>query len=137
MTPTPDEPERRKDVNTRKVIEVLREHMDEQLAGVVKYERLIYMLAAAALTIVSAAWVVTTMAVSRAEAAASSAKEDVQELRQDSGAAIQLVRQELSDTRTDIRALYQSHRTNRPQARLATPVPALPPNPITPPPQEK
>jgi cytoskeletal protein RodZ len=135
-TPT----ERRRDVNTRKVIEVLSEKFDEKLEeklkGVVMWERLSVILGVSAVVIVSAAWVVTTMASSRAEASATSAKADVATLRKDSGDAIQLVREELKETRTDIRGLYRSVRTNQPQPRLAAPVPELPPNPITAKPKE-
>ncbi len=128
----PDHPDRRKDVNTRKVIEVLTAKMDEKVKSVVTWEKLIFILGVAAVVIIGAAWTVTTLASGRAEAAAQSAKADVKELRQDSGNAIQLVREELKDTRTDIRSVYRAIRTNQPQARLALPVPALPPNPITP-----
>lgn len=128
--------ERRKDVNTRKVIEVVTAHIDEalteRLKSVVMWERLVFILGIAAVVIVSASWAVTTLASGRAEASAASAKADVKELRNDSGDAIQLVREELKDTRTDIRGLYRAMRTNQPQPRLAAPVPELPPNPITP-----
>lgn len=129
--PTPPTDERRKDINTRKVIEVLSEKFDEKLKSVVMWERLLVILGAFATATVTGAWVVTTVAVARAEGVGLAAKADVRDLRKDSGDAIQLVREELKETRTDIRGLYRSLRTNLPQPRLAVPVPELPPNPIT------
>lgn len=127
--------DRRQDVNTRKVIEVVTAHIDEALAvrlkGVVFWERLTVILGVAAVVIISAAWAVMTSGVSEAKAATASAKADVRDLRQDSGGAIQLVREELKETRTDIRSMYRTVRTNQPSPRLAAPVPELPPNPIT------
>jgi hypothetical protein len=128
---TEEEPaERRRDVNTRKVIEVLTAKMDERVKSVVTWEKLLFILGASGLAIVSAAWGVTTLASAKAEAAASSAKADVAQLRRDSGDAIQLVREELKETRADIRGLYRSVRSNTPSARLSMPVPELPPSPI-------
>ncbi len=124
--------ERRKDVDTRKVIEVLTAKMDERVKSVVTWEKLIFILGTAGVVIVSGAWAVTTMAATKAEAAASSNKADTAQLRKDSGDAIQLVREELKETRTDIRSLYRSMRSNAPQPRLAAPVPELPPSPIQP-----
>ena len=128
---TDEEPERRKDVNTRKVIEVLSKKMDERFKGVVTWEKLIAILGTAAVVIVSASWAVTGAAVASAKSAAKDAQDGVSQLRRDSGDAIQLVREELKDTRGDIRSLYRAVRTNQPQARLAAPVPELPPNPIS------
>lgn len=128
---TPPE-ERRKDLNTRKVIEVLSEKMDEKLKTVVTWEKLILLLGSFAAVLITAAWMVTAFRADRAEAAAASAQAGVKDLRKDSGEAIQLVREELKETRTDIRGLYRAFRTNQPQPRLAAPVPALPPNPIQP-----
>ncbi len=119
-------------MDTRKVIEVLTAKMDERVKSVVTWEKLIFILGTAGVAIVSGAWAVTTMASTKAEAAASSAKADVAQLRRDSGDAIQLVREELKETRTDIRGLYRSVRNNTPSPRLASPVPELPPSPIQP-----
>lgn len=136
----PEERTERKDINTRKVIDVLEtklgdklgELLDERLKGVVMWERLTVILGTAAVIIITAAWVVTTMASQRAEARAATAESGVATLRKDTGEAVQLVREELKETRGDIRSVYRAIRTNQPQPRLAAPVPALPPNPITP-----
>lgn len=125
-----DATEQRKDVNTRKVIEVLSAKFDEKLASAIKsvvtWEKLIVF----GLAIVGGAWGVTTATISRAEARSEKAEAAVSTLRQDSGDAIQLVREELKDTRTDIRALSREIRTGKAQPRLSAPVPELPPNPI-------
>jgi cytoskeletal protein RodZ len=123
--------ERRTDINTRKVIEVLDAKLEEKLRGVVFWERLTVILGVAAVVIITGAWVVTTMASSRAEARASSAESSVANLRKDTGEAIQLLREENREGRTDIRALSKEFRTGKAQPRLTAPVPALPPNPIT------
>jgi anti-sigma-K factor RskA len=119
--------ERRTDINTRKVIEVLDAKLEEKLRGVVFWERLTVILGVAAVVIITGA----TMASSRAEARASSAESSVANLRKDTGEAIQLLREENREGRTDIRALSKEFRTGKAQPRLTAPVPALPPNPIT------
>ncbi len=130
MTDIP-EAERRKDVNTRKVIEVLTAKMDEKVKSVVTWEKLIFILGSAGVVIVSAAYIAGGLASSRAEARSAANEIGLVQLRKDTGEAVQLVREELKDTRGDIRSLYRSIRTNQPQPKLAAPVPELKPNPIT------
>jgi hypothetical protein len=111
------EPERRRDVNTRKVIEVLTEHIDAKLDEKMKGHVTWQGLAGSVVALVGLIFIVVSAFMTPVKESAAQTRAEVRDVKGDTAAAIREMRQDIRQISAEVRAVKSVTVDGQPRGR--------------------